>query len=69
MYVLLRLNVTEGRDISQIGAVAKEGEVTLLPGAKFSIDHVTRLEKGPAGNAKVPAKAWYVITLSQLSKG
>jgi hypothetical protein len=68
VYVLLRLHVTEGRDISKIGAVSGEGEVTLLPGTKFSIDHVTRLERGPAGNARVPAKAWYVVTLSQLSK-
>jgi hypothetical protein len=67
VFVMVVLHVTNGRDISKISAVAKEGEVTILPGAKFDIINVTAMKTGPPGNARVPAKAWYVVHMNQKS--
>jgi hypothetical protein len=67
VFVMVVLHVTNGRDISKISAVAKEGEVTILPGAKFDIINVTAMKTGPLGNARVPAKAWYVVHMNQKS--
>ena len=46
VHVLVVLHVKYGRDINPIGRFVK-GEVTILPGAKFTIDDVTKLERGP----------------------
>jgi hypothetical protein len=47
--------------------VGSEGEVSILPGTRFKVDHMDRLPSGPTGNKDVPAKTWYVIILTQQS--
>jgi hypothetical protein len=65
--VFIYYHVTNGRDISKLSAVGSEGEVSILPGTRFKVDHMDRLPSGPTGNKDVPAKTWYVIILTQQS--